>query len=264
MKKILAIIPLFLFLLASCEKEIDIDLNNSDPQIVIEGAITDQPGPYYVKISKSVNFSEPNSYPPVSGAYVTITDNNGNIDVLTEIEAGLYQTNTTLGIPGNTYNLNVSIDQVDYFATSTMPQKVMLDSLQFELWSGPDGDDNYVTIPVYTDPPTLGNSYRFIMTINGVKDDTYYVDNDIIGNGVTNTRALINPDTDIALNDTVEFEMRCIDTQTYVYFNTLSQISGGGPNGGVTPSNPPNNITGGRALGIFSAYTTQTLTQQVQ
>src|SRR5690606_13997147 len=232
--------------------------------ILIEGSITDAPGPYYVRIAKSGNFDEPNSYPPVSGAYVTISDNEGNTDILTEIEEGFYQTNTIVGTPGNTYNLSVSIEQNNYFATSTMPQKVTLDSLQFDLWSGPDGEDNYVTIPVYTDPPEPGNNYRFLMTINGVKDKTYYVDNDIIGNGITNTRALLNPDREIYLNDTVEFEMRCIDLPTYIYFNTLSQITGGGPGGGVTPTNPPNNITGDKALGVFSAYTTQTVTQVVQ
>src|SRR5690554_906724 len=107
MKKIFAIL-FSTILLYSCEKEIDLDLNNSDPQIIIEGSITDAPGPYYVRISKSVNFDEPNSYPPVSGAYVTISDNEGNTDVLTEIEEGLYQTNTIVGAPGNTYNLSVS------------------------------------------------------------------------------------------------------------------------------------------------------------
>jgi len=262
MKKILAIIPAVLFGLASCEKEIDIDLNDSDPQIVIEGAITDQPGPYFVAISRSVIFSIPNNYPPVSGASVTITDNGGNTDVLTEVQAGLYQTNTTVGVPGKTYNLNISIDQIDYYATSTMPQKVDLDSLQFEPWLGPNSESNYVALPVFTDPATLGNNYRFLMTINGVKDKRYYVYNDIIGNGLINSRPIFSPDIDLNLDDTVEFEMRCIDVATYVYFNTLSQLSGGGM--GVTPANPPNNITGGRALGIFSAYTTQTLTQRVQ
>lgn len=264
MKKILAILPLITILFASCEKEVDVDLNDSDPQIVIEGEITDQPGPYFVRISKSVNFSNSNTYPSVSGAIVSISDDNGNVDRLTEVENGLYRTNTTVGASGKTYNLSVSINNINYSAISTMPQKVMLDSLKFDRFRTPDGKDNYTTIPVYNDPITNGNNYRFLMTVDGVKDKTYYVDNDIIGNGITNVRGLINPDNEVALNSSIKFEMRCIDEPTYLYFNSLSQISGGGPGGGVTPSNPPNNIKGGKALGFFAAYTTQSITQQVK
>lgn len=60
------IIILASLLFASCEKEIDLDLNSSSPQIVIEGNISDAPGPYIVKLSKTVNYSELNNYLPVT------------------------------------------------------------------------------------------------------------------------------------------------------------------------------------------------------
>src|SRR6187551_2496352 len=92
-------------MIASCEKEISIDLNSSSPQIVIEGNISDEPGPYTVKISKTVNFSEANVFPPVTGALVVISDNTGVIDTLTETLPGSYLTNTITGTQGNTYTL---------------------------------------------------------------------------------------------------------------------------------------------------------------
>lgn len=260
MKRIFAII-IVAMLLSSCEKEISIDLNSSDPQIVIDGSITDSPGPYYVTITESVNFSDANNYPPVTGALVVISDNAGTTDTLTEISAGIYQTKAIVGMPGNTYYLNVTNEGKNYFATSAMPQKVNLDTLKFEPISAPGNDDNYSALPIYKDPATPGNNYRFLLTVNGEPEDTYFVDNDNIDNGLVNTRSLFNPDIEISLDDTVKVEMRCIDTLTYTYFYTLSQITGGGPGGGTTPSNPPNNITGDNALGIFSAHTTQIRTQ---
>lgn len=252
-------------LFISCEKEIELDLKNTTPQIVVEGAITDQEGPYFVKLSKSVNFYSQNRFPAVTGANVTITDNLGNSDVLTELEGGLYRTNNIIGIPGNTYKLNISVGTDNYVATSTMPQKVNLDSIKFEYAEDIDGEGYYSVIPIYKNPSTSGNYYRLILKINNRIDDTYYLRNDTNGIGQINNTPIYNLDNaHINRNDSVEVEMRSIDRVTYNYFNTLSQVINAGPNGGITPINPPNNITGNPALGIFSAYTTQKLKQKVE
>lgn len=244
-------------LLSSCEKEIDIDLNSADPQVVIEGSVTDGPGPHYVKISESVNFSDANVYPPVSEAVVVISDNLGIIDTLTESSSGIYQTHTITGVPGNKYELNVQIGESKYFASSIMPQKVKLDSLRFEPLFAPGSESLYSVLPVYVDPETLGNNYRFLVSVNGKKNNSYIVDNDVIGNGTTNDFPIFDPEMEILSGDTVTVEMRCIDLSTYNYFYSLAQISGGGPGGGTTPANPTNNIYGGAALGVFSAYTVE-------
>jgi hypothetical protein len=49
MKNIFLII-VSLFLVTSCEKEINLDLEDQSGQIVIEGNVTDQAGPYFVKL----------------------------------------------------------------------------------------------------------------------------------------------------------------------------------------------------------------------
>lgn len=248
----------------SCEKEISIDLNFASPQIVIEGVITDEPGPYFVNISRTVNFSDDNSYPPISNALVIISNSLGINDTLSEVSPGRYQTSKIVGQSGITYNLKVVTDSKEYYATSTMPQEVILDSLRFNPFSNPGSNDGYTTIPVYTDPASFGNNYRFIQTINGEKDNAYILSNDNINNGVVNQRPIFSPDAEIAIGDTVTIEMRCIDISTYNYFFTLSQIAGGRPGGGTTPTNPPNNITGNNALGLFAAYTTQTMARIAQ
>lgn len=252
------------FLFTSCTKEINIDLKTSEPQIVIEGNITNEAGPYTVKISETVNFSDPNTYPPVTGATVIITDNISITDTLKETSPGLYTTSVLKGIPGTTYNLTIIAEGKTYAATSTMPLPVNLDSLAFELFTnkGNSGGKEYLTLPVFTDPAATANSYRFLQTVNSKLDKTYFVLNDNTFNGLQNNQLLFNPDAEIKSGDTVSIEFRCIDKRTYDYFYTLSQFTTDGPYA-TTPTNPPNNITGNNALGIFSAYTTQTKTQVV-
>lgn len=264
MKKVSIIVIAVAVLFSSCEKEITVDLNTSDPKIVIDANITNEPGPYTVKISKTVNFSQPNTFPPVSGAMVIISDNSGVKDTLTEASPGLYRTSAIVGIPGRTYNLKVIAEGKNFFATSTMPQVVNLDSLSFEVFanSGNSGEREYLTLPVFTDPAATVNSYQFLQTINGEPDKTVFVLNDNTFNGSVNSQLLFNPDAEIKSGDTVSVEFRCIDKSAYDYYYTLSQNSGGGPFN-ATPTNPPNNITGDFALGIFSAYTVQRKTKVV-
>ncbi len=248
-----------IFFFASCTKEITLDLNSSSPQIVIEGNISDEPGPYTVKLSKTVNFSDANNYPPIKGALVIISDNTGVTDTLSEIVEGVYQTYSIIGTPGNTYTLKVTAEGKQYDAVSTMPYKVDLDSIRFNVDTQPgETEKTFAVVPLYLDPVELGNSYRFFFSAKGVADKSYQVSNDNIGNGNINQQPFFSDDVSFYEGDTVTVTMRCIDVNTYNYYYTLSQIADGGPGGGATPSNPPNNITGDKALGVFSAYTTQT------
>lgn len=246
------------FFLASCTKEIDIDLDSSSSQIVIEGNISDEQVPYTVRISRTVNFSDPNNYPPVAGALVIISDNTGIIDTLTETVKGSYQTHNITGIQGNTYTLKVIAEGKQYDAVSTIPHKVNLDSIQFNSDIQPgESEATFAVVPLYLDPPEFGNSYRFFFSSNGVPDKKYQVSNDNIGNGNINQQPFFSDDLKIYEGDTVTVTMLCIDVNTYNYYYTLSQIGDGGPMGGAIPTNPPSNITGNKALGIFSAYSTQ-------
>src|ERR1035437_2386667 len=119
--------------LSSCEKVITIDLNTVNPKMIVEGNNTNQPGPYLIKLSHSVNYYDPNVFPAVTGATVTISDNAGNTDLLSEIAPGNYITDSIKGIEGRTYFLKIVADGNTYTATSTMSFHVPIDSISFEL-----------------------------------------------------------------------------------------------------------------------------------
>lgn len=248
---------LLFFGLSSCEKEISLPLDMNQSILVIDGVITDEVGPYYVSLSRSLAISDTSVFPGIKNATVIIKDNFGKIDTLRHTKDGIYLTNKIKGVHGNTYFLEVTVDGKKYSAQSTMPQKVVLDSLRINTFNI-NGIIRYSVIPVYEDPISLGNSYRFIQKINDSLDKTFHVFNDNLNNGKVNQRPLGGgtDSLEVKLNDLISVEMQCVTRQTYLYYYTLNQQGGAGPGGGTTPSNPPSNILGG-ALGIFSAHTVQ-------
>lgn len=240
--------------LMACTKTINVDLNNAAPQIVIEGIITDQTFAQ-VNITQSVIFSSSNSFPTVMGATVKVTDNLNNSFSLVENAPGFYSNKKLIGVPGRTYNLSVTINGVNYTASSTMPQKVNLDTLL--LTKIPYFNKMLIVVqPQYSDPAGIANYYSFIETItypnNTSSSGFFFVWDDRFNDGGISTRPLIVADSTIASGDTVNVEMRCIDKNVYRYYNSLSSLQ----QNSTTPDNPVSNISGG-CLGYFSANTVQ-------
>lgn len=256
----------FIFLLLACEKEIDIDLNTSQPTIVIEGLVSDQLGPYTVKLTHTVNFDENNTFPPVSGASVIIYDDAGNREVLTETNPGIYHSMTIQGTPGRTYFLEVKTGDDTYEAVSTMPSPVNIDTLTVEDTGdfGPAGHGETITVH-YTDPVGESNYYRFVLIVNGVVRDGVFIDNDDLHDGDIKDLELIDysENTNLTTGDTATVVLQTIDENVYEYFRTLREISGsngGGMGQSTSPANPISNISNG-ALGYFSvcAETSKTI-----
>lgn len=239
----------------SCEEIVEIDLNDSEPQIVIEGNISDSIGPYKVRISRTVNFNQNNNTPGLSGAIVIITNNTGAKDTLTETTNGNYQTNNLNVIRNSYYTLDISLDGEKYHSTSFMPSKTNLDSVFITTDNGGFGVSVFLVVPKYRDPAGVRNTYRFIMFINGKQTGDVFVQSDERRDGQTISQSLRSVDT-IHHGDTITLEMQCIDENIYRYFYALALNIKTGMDQTQTPTNPPTNIVGCR-LGYFSAHTTQ-------
>lgn len=258
-------VPLLLLMLGSlsfsCKKIIDLNLDTAAQQIIIEGNITNQREVQVVRISRSVPFSEQNKFPAVSGALVTVTDDAGNSYNLNESFPGVYTVFNVAGKPGRTYTLNVNVDGQTYTATSKMPNAVPLDSLTASKESF-GRDDRTIVAVNYNDPPDVANYYLFKMTVNGVKAERIFADSDFFTDGrkvKTDLYLTSNDNVEIKEGDNVSIEMQNIDKPVYTYWRSLEQqYSSGNPNDVTTPSNPPNNLNN-KALGYFSAHTTQTM-----
>jgi hypothetical protein len=242
----------------SCTKDIKVNLNDAAPQIVIEGNVTNAAGPYQVQITKTVNFSASNTFPPVSGATVKITDNtNGQTDNLVETSAGIYTTQTLAqGSPGHTYQLYVSAEGQTYTASSTMPRQVALDSLSFR-HNNNFGNERIHAVPNFQDPPGIANYYTFELYINSIRfDKSVFVFEDRLSDGKYITQELFMDSAYIKAGDAISLQMNCVDKPVYDYFNTLLNATSGNDFESATPSDPISNISN-KALGYFSAHTVQ-------
>jgi len=240
----------------ACKKVIQVDLHEALSRVVIEGEITNLPGTYQVKITRSVPYSNDNSFPPVTGATVMVKDSiNGISYPFPESSPGIYATNQFAGIPKHVYKLTVDADGQQYTAISTMPGTVHLDSVTFAINTNFDGKKEINAVVNFQDPPGLGNYYQFIEYLNGRQVPNIFVFEDRLSDARYIEQALYNDSSYLQKGDTLQLKMYGIDKGIYDYFFSLAQIVGN--NGGfqsASPANPNTNLTGG-ALGYFSAHT---------
>jgi hypothetical protein len=259
-KRYTAIVFFSVFLFYSCKKTVTLKLDSVTSQIVIQGEVTNAAGPYMVIINQTVNFYADNTFPPVSGAVVKISDNQGVTDSLTETSSpGVYTSHILQGQPGNTYSLSVFAQNKKYTAVSTMPAPVPLDSVTFESTSG-FGQHRISAVVNFQDPPGIKNYYQFLEFINGqLFNKNVFIFEDRLSDGKYINDNLFTDSSYLSSGDDLEVKMYCIDENIYNYLFQLDQSSARGAfNNTASPANPVSNISNG-ALGYFSAHTTQSM-----
>lgn len=238
-------------ILSSCTKVINVNLNDSSPQIVIEGNITNSTGPYQVKITKTVNFSASNIFPPVSGAFVKITDSTSSTaDTLTETSPGIYTTHSINGITGHTYNLYVLAQGKIYTSSSKMPATVPLDSISFQ-HDNRFGTSYIEPVVYFQDPAGIANYYTFTEFVNNRRMSDPFIFDDRLSDGKYISQQLYSDSSHVHVGDTLRILMYCVDKNVWNYFNTLIQATSNNVQA-LSPSNPISNISD-NALGYFSA-----------
>ena len=97
------------FLLSSCEEEFMPDLGNKyESLLVVDGLITNNPGPYIIKLSLTTSVENP-VYIPLKNCELKISDDAGNEETLTETGEGVYSTKPggIVGTIGRSYKLTI-------------------------------------------------------------------------------------------------------------------------------------------------------------
>lgn len=108
--------------LTSCIEEYWPTIEKYENLLVVDGMITNEPGPYTVRLSISSALTNPR-YVPVNGATVVIRDQAGNEEILTEKEEGTYQTDPDgiKGIVGGYYQAEIETENGEkYLSPFTM------------------------------------------------------------------------------------------------------------------------------------------------
>jgi hypothetical protein len=122
--------------LSGCEDVIDLETATGPTQLVVDGWITNQPGPQTIKLMWSASYFDNNTAKPVLGAMVTVTDDQGKEYKFEDIAGnGQYiwgnGKQDTLGRIGRTYSLRVVNEQEVYTAKSELKRVPPVDSIVY-------------------------------------------------------------------------------------------------------------------------------------
>jgi hypothetical protein len=156
-----SLIGTLLLTFAACEKVIDVDLQEGEEQLVVDGFITcffdtvalsSGIENQVIKLRKTAPYFNNAPAPPALGAKVTVTDllqrtfefkdddNDGNYTYTGPFQLSL--TNPPLGFPRNAYQLNIAYKGEEFTAQTYMDSVPLIDSIKFifqeQAIQGPD------------------------------------------------------------------------------------------------------------------------------
>lgn len=277
---------IFPFLLAGCEKKIDIHLQDETPRLVVEATIENDQAPRVI-LSKSLNYFATLTPSLLTGSFVhgaEVYVSNGTkthrlkeytVPVAPGINLYYYSTDSSqlatafVGELDHRYTLRIVAEGKEYTSATTIPKiNKRIDSL----WSRPappQADSNQAVVLVRaTDPPGFGDYIRYYTRIN--RQTTFLppvnsVFDDLFIDGTT-YEVQLQPGVDRNIDsseknfffkgDTVQFKLSSIDKGTFDFWRTweFSYASIGNPFS--TPTKVLGNISN-NALGYFGGYASQ-------
>jgi hypothetical protein len=126
-----ALYLLIIFFAIACEEILDVDINQIPQKLVVNGSVSTTVEKTQVFLSLSSNVFKDEINQNISGAMVTISDDLGKSEALTEREPGLYKATSFYGTPGRIYTLKINYKGELYTSVSKMPEQMTLDSLRF-------------------------------------------------------------------------------------------------------------------------------------
>jgi hypothetical protein len=244
---------------SSCEKVIDLPLENAEQTLVVEAVMKDRVGENYIMLSKSGSVYQGQDFEKVEDATVTVTAEDGAIYNFPHQGNGLYQLPDFFTLPSTEYNIEISAMDLVITATCVTPTKPKIDSLTFLTITGtfgvPVGDTLNLISFHSVDDGAEKNYYLVKIFRNGRENSGYYLGNDDFINGIYYEAQFFG--SEAKPRDTVFVEMIAMDQANYNYYVGLTGNLDSGPFS-AAPANPPSNLIG-NALGLFGAYTTDTI-----
>ncbi|MBV5284270.1 MAG: DUF4249 domain-containing protein [Paludibacter sp.] len=183
-------------LLFSCTDNFTIKTEDSDARIVFAGAITNEEGPYFVRVSLSTpSGNKVSANTGIADALVIISDNKGCVDTLKAFSPtievhpkwffeyftikkysgvvdtinssssyssdfrGVYYTTKIKGTPGNKYTLHVKYKDKIVMATDSMPNVAIIDSVKFLTRTLSKDGDHFLAPYIYFKEPRNEKNY---------------------------------------------------------------------------------------------------------
>lgn len=270
-------------LMASCEKDINFDLNNAPETLVVDAQIENGQAPVVV-LSKSLDFFGKIDPIVLANSFVRnaeVTMSNGTFTHrLKEYSANLapginlyyYSIDSAnlatafVGEFNKRYTLNIKASGKEYSAITTIPLLTKVpDSVWWERAPLNPDTNKVIMVVKATDPPGLGNYIRYFTQKNrgpflpgeaSVFDDavidgaTYQLR---VDPGVDRNNPIAYDSNYFKRGDTVTLKLCNIDKATFTFWNTWEFAYQSIGNPFAQPNKVINNVNNG-ALGAFCGY----------
>lgn len=257
------IFPILFLLLTlgftGCEEVIEVDLNEANPQLVVDAELDADQNQITVQLTRTTSYFAEESSPNVTDAAITINQNGTDIQLAHQGE-GFYSAPITV-VDGDQLSLTVLDGAEQHTASTVMPVRMFPDSLTTEFFDPnsffdggsivrinfqePAGRDDYIRVKLWANGEEYTGSENIVVE-SGELADGQYVDYPVFLD-------FFQP------GDSVVVVFQSITEATYDYYLTLQDITlnqGGGNT--AAPANPVTNLQGG-ALGLFDAHYSDTL-----
>jgi hypothetical protein len=261
-------------LFSSCEDVIDVKLSSEELNLIgIEASITtvDQPT---VFLYKTLKVDQDVTYPGISAAVVTISDNAtpANQIILTEDPAkqGHYLVpngKNYLGVAGREYTLNIQTQGVTLVAKDKLAKIEPIDSIQ--VVPSQRGEKRFLGIFTYgKEPKGLGNYYKWDIYVNDTlvhNADRMAIASDefVDGNYISKLEIYTDfydtnkpEDRKLRLHDKIQVKQTSISEFAYNFYFQMINQSSTGSLFSVPTANIVSNFTssdGKPVLGVFTA-----------
>jgi hypothetical protein len=254
----------------SCEKEINLELKNTSPKLVVEGnvllGIDSGINLQEVKLSLSANYTGNTSPMPITNAVVVVNDGT-NAYIYNHVGNGVYRSSFIAAI-NKTYKLIINYDGDEYNAYETLKAAgAGIDSLKVKYFPSALGspDGNFITVNT-TDPLNERNFYLWQLFINEqlmINPSPGNIYRAIQKDDFFNGQPLINylpfDNFPVVTGDVARLHQLNISEQMYNYYYSIFNLTASSP---VSGDVPPGNIKGNivnlnkpdkNALGYFGA-----------
>lgn len=249
----------------SCEEPVKLDLEQTQPKIVIEAQVTNMPGYQFVKLTRSAGFYESGKTQRITNAVVSVEDDNGQVfsfvhnPIDHEYLEGIYLPQSSfIGEIGRTYTLNVNVDGEIFTGKDKLHSVIPVDSLKYQVNEDQEEDPEdegkiYELLMFAREPQDEENFYLFKFYRNDTltylnETDIYYTDDEFLAEKIDGVPSPVY----YGKGDTGKVEVYSLSRLGYIYYNDLWTVlnNDGGGMFGPIPSSPRTNLTNG-ALGFF-------------
>lgn len=227
----------------SCREITEIDLPQEEARLVVEGELTDTPGPHNVRLTLTQPYFADEPAAPVTDAQVWISDDGGEPKMLTYAGDGYYLTEGITGEIGHAYTLKINWQGMEYQASGRLLPEPEIDSLQSVFYEErpPAFEEGYYILIYGSLPVDASRYYR----IKVYENDSLY--NDRSDLFIPDDRFLpaeidsLQLPYPFRLQDTVRMEMYTLNREMYDYYIELRTLLF---NDGGLFSPPPRNPVG--------------------